>query len=256
MYKTALLLLAILSVNSFSQNYGKYFDKYHVKGSFVMYDLNNDRYVYYDSARCSVRFTPASTFKIPNSIIGLETGVIADENFVIPWDSVKRRDACDKDLNLKEAIKYSCVPYYQELARRVGEVKMKEMLAAFNYGNMDISDGVDQFWLKGSLKISQAEQIDFLKKLYKYELPVSKRSVDILKSIIVLADTSGYIMRGKTGWGFQDNKDIGWLVGWVEKDGNVYFYATNIESDAESESFASARRSITESILRDLGVIK
>jgi beta-lactamase class D len=256
MYKTALLLLAILSVNSFSQNYGKYFDKYHVKGSFVMYDLNNDKYVYYDSARCSVRFTPASTFKIPNSIIGLETGVIADENFVIPWDSVKRRDACDKDLNLKEAIKYSCVPYYQELARRVGEVKMKEMLAAFNYGNMDISDGVDQFWLKGSLKISQAEQIDFLKKLYKYELPVSKRSIDILKSIIVLADTSGYIMRGKTGWGFQDNKDIGWLVGWVEKDGNVYFYATNIESDAESENFAGARRSITESILRDLGVIK
>jgi beta-lactamase class D len=62
-------------------------------------------------------------------------------------------------------------------------------------------------------------------------------------------------MRGKTGWGFQDNKDIGWLIGWVEKSGNVFFFATNIESDIESGSFAAARRSITESILRDLGII-
>lgn len=256
MKRILLLVLSITVLNTYSQDFRKYFDSYGVKGSFMMYDMNNDKYVYYDSARCFERFTPASTFKIPNSIIGLETGVITDENFVIPWDSVKRREACDKDMNLEEAIKYSCIAYYQELAKRVGEVKMKEMLTAFNYGNLDISDGIDRFWLKGSLKISQAEQIIFLKKLFEYKLPVSKRSIEILKKIIILADTSGYIMRGKTGWGFQDNKDIGWLIGWVEKDGNVYFYATNIESDAETESFAPSRRSITESILRDLEVIK
>lgn len=234
----------------------KYFDEFGLKGSFVSYDLKQNTYTYYDSVRCKVRFTPASTFKIPNSIIGLETGVIADENFVIPWDGVKRwNELWNRDMDLKTAVKVSCVPYFQELARRVGEERMQKMVKELNYGNMDISSGVDKFWLEGSLKISQNEQIEFLKKLYNNELPVSKRSMDIVKNIIVLQDTLGYVLRGKTGYGFQDNKDIGWLVGWVEKDGNAYFYATNIESEKKLENFAAARRKITENILRELKIL-
>lgn len=254
--KTVLFLVFLFVCSANSQDLKKYFDEYDLKGSFVMYDLNNDKFVMYDSARCYTRFTPASTFKIPNSIIGLETGVIADENFIIKWDSTKSRETCDKDLTLKEAIKYSCVWYYKELARRVGAEKMQEMLNNFNYGNKDISNGVDKFWLEGSMKISQIEQIEFMKKLYKYELPVSKRSIDILKNIIVLDSTNQYIMRGKTGWGFENNVDIGWLVGWVEKDGDVYFYAINVETDKENPKFGEARRKITESILKELGVFK
>lgn len=94
---------------------------------------------------------------------------------------------------------------------------MQQMLNSFNYGNMDISDGIDKFWLTGSLKISQAEQIQSLKKFYLGELPVSKRSMDITKSIIILDEKPEYIFRGKTGWAQSDTKDIGWLVGWVEK---------------------------------------
>ncbi len=253
-------ILVLLFINmlfeSYSQNYEKYFDEYGVKGSFMMLDLNNDKYLMVDSARCTQRFIPASTFKIPNSIIGLESGVINDEKFVIPWDGKSRRKDCDKDLSLKEAIKYSCVAYYQELARRVGEVKMKEMLGKFNYGNMDISGGIDMFWLEGGLRISQTEQIEFLKKMYRYELPVSKRSIDIVKNIIVLDSNENYIFRGKTGWGFQDGKNIGWLVGWLETGGNAYFYAINIESEKETESFAPSRRAISEKIFRDLGLMK
>lgn len=251
-----ILLVVALSIECYSQEFGKYFDEYGIKGSFMMFDLNNSRSLFVDSARCMERFIPASTFKIPNSIIGLETGVIADENFVIPWDGKSRRKDCDRDLSLKEAIKYSCVAYYQELARRVGEEKMKEMLRKFNYGNMEISGGIDMFWLEGGLRISQAEQIEFLKKVYKYELPVSKRSIDIVKSIIVLDSNENYILRGKTGWGFQDNKNIGWLVGWLETGGNAYFYAINIESEKETELFAPSRRAITEKIFRDLGLMK
>ncbi len=253
--KTFLLLILFISITANSQDVKKYFDEYDVKGSFVMYDMNNDRFFYYDSLRCNTRFTPASTFKIPNSIIGLETGVIADENFVIPWDSTKSRETCDKDLSLKDAIKFSCVWYYKELARRVGAEKMQAMLNSFDYGNKDISSGVDKFWLEGSLKISQKEQIEFLKRLYKYELPVSKRSVDILKSIIVLDSNSEYIMRGKTGWGLEDKKDIGWLVGWIEKSGNTYFYAVNVETEKDNPRFGESRRAITENILRDLGIL-
>lgn len=253
------IILTILFLTSFtvhSQDIKKYFDEYDVTGSFMVYDMYADKYYYYDSSRCFTRFTPASTFKIPNSIIGLETGVIADENFIIPWDGTKSRETCDKDLTLKDAIKFSCVWYYKELARRVGANKMQEMLNAFNYGNMDISSGVDKFWLEGSLKISQAEQIEFLKKLYKYELSVSKRSVDILKNIIMLDSTEDHILRGKTGWGFEGNKNIGWLVGWIEKSDNIYFYAINIETEKDNPRFAESRRAITEKIFRDLGVIK
>ena len=254
--KTFFLLLLFITITANSQDVKKYFDEYDVKGSFMVYDMYSGKYYYYDSARCFTRFTPASTFKIPNSIIGLETGVISDENYIIKWDSTKSRETCDRDLTLKEAIKFSCVWYYRELARRVGAEKMQAMLNSFDYGNKDISSGVDKFWLEGSLKISQAEQIEFLKKLYKYELPVSKRSIDILKNIIVLDSTESYIMRGKTGWGFEDKKDIGWLVGWIEKSDNTYFYAINIETDKDNPRFAESRKAITEKIFRDFGVIK
>ena len=254
--KTFFLLLLFITITANSQDVKKYFDEYDVKGSFMVYDMYSGKYYYYDSARCFTRFTPASTFKIPNSIIGLESGVIADENYIIKWDSTKSRETCDRDLTLKDAIKFSCVWYYRELARRVGAEKMQAMLNSFDYGNKDISSGVDKFWLEGSLKISQAEQIEFLKKLYNYELPVSKRSIDILKNIIVLDSTESYIMRGKTGWGFEDKKDIGWLVGWIEKSDNTYFYAINIETDKDNPRFAESRKAITEKIFRDFGVIK
>lgn len=236
-------------------DFKKYFDEYGVKGSFVMYDLNNDKYHYYDSARCTIGYSPASTFKIPNSIIGLETGVIPDEYYVIPWDSVKRRDPCDKDLNMIEAMQVSCIYYYQQLASRVGDVKMSEMVKSFGYGNMDISGGIDMFWLTGWLRISQLQQIDFLKKMYKRELPVSDRSISIVEKIMILDVTSEYVLRGKTGWSQSETENNGWLVGWVERGGNVYFYATNAESGLDNKKFGESRRAITEKILRDLGVL-
>jgi len=133
---------------------------------------------------------------------------------------------------------------------------MAEMYKKLQYGNMDIGGGVDKFWLSGNLRITQMQQIDFLKRLYKNELPVSQRAMDIVKNIIVLTDTNGYILRGKTGWSQSDTKNIGWFVGWVEIWGNVYFYATNIEGSLDNENFGMARRKITENILKELGNIK
>lgn len=239
-----------------AQDLSRFFEQYNVKGSFVLYDMQNDKFVFCDSLRCFKQFTPASTFKIPNSIIGLETGVISDEYFVIPWDSVVRRvEAWNHDMDLKTAIRVSCVPYYQELARRVGEKKMLEWVKKLNYGNMDISGGIDKFWLTGELRISQMEQIEFLKRLYREELPVSRRAMDITKKIILLEDTLGYKLRAKTGWGDQDELSIGWFVGWVEKNSSVYFFATNFESKDPPDNFAAARKEITMKILKELGII-
>jgi beta-lactamase class D len=255
--KVLFLLLLVLPFGfSYSQDFKKYFEESGVKGSFILYDLSKDKYTYFDSARCCKQFIPASTFKIPNSIIGLETGVIKDEKFVIPWDGITREiEFWNHDMNMAEAIKVSCVPYYQELARRVGEEKMREMVKLLGYGNMDIAGGIDMFWLTGNLRISQAEQVDFLVKLYRDELPVAKRSMDITKKILLLEENNEYKLRAKTGWGEQDSLNIGWFTGWVEKAGNVYFFALNIEAAAPPDSFGKARKEITFKILKEQGII-
>jgi len=253
-----LFTLLLNTMNSFSQapDYFKYFDKYNVKGSFVMYNMNDSAFFEIDAARCYQRFIPASTFKIFNSLVGLETGVIADENFVLQWDSVKRAiPEWNKSQDMKTAFKNSTVWYYQELARRVGEAKMKYYIKLAQYGNMNISGGIDQFWLTGKLRISQEEQIDLLKKLYSDSLPFSKRSQKIVKKIMLREDTLGYKLRAKTGWGIQDSLNIGWYIGWVEKDKNVYFFATNIETKNPGDSFPAARIEITKDILKELKVL-
>ena len=155
----------------------------------IIYDQNNDRYIRFNSERCRQRFMPASTYKIPNSLIGLETGVIPDSNYVIKWDGKPQfSKEWERDHTLKSAIYYSVVPYFRELARRVGREKMQYWLNKINYGNNTIGDKEDYFWLDNSLKISANEQVEFLKKFYSDKLPFSKRSLDIVKSILPQQD--------------------------------------------------------------------
>lgn len=259
-----MLLLAILVNTTNAQTpteerpeLGGYFKQHGVTGSFLLYDLKQDKYIAYDSARCGQQFVPASTFKIFNSLVALETGVAPDEHFALKWDGVDRgRPTWNQDQDMATAIKNSTVWFYQEIARRVGEKRMREWVTRDHYGNMDISGGIDQFWLKGGMKISQVEQIDFLRRLHDGTLHFSTRSMDIVKRMIILKDTTTYTLRGKTGWEDRDGKNIGWLVGYLEQNDNVYFYATNVEApEPAPESFATARRKITEAIFRNLGLL-
>jgi beta-lactamase class D len=233
-------------------------------GCFVLYDLKRDEYTRYNEARCRERFNPKSTFKIPNSLIGLETGVIRDADFVIPWDKQKYPpDGWDtepfiqwkRDHTLRTAFQNSVVWYYRELALRVGAERMKKYVADFNYGDRNVSGAIDYFWLNNTLKISADEQIEFLKKFYSYKLPVSKRSVDIVKEIMVREQTPTYTLRGKTGGGALENgKYIGWFVGYVEASGNTYFFATNIEGP-DYLSIRDKRIDLTKQILSSMGVL-
>jgi beta-lactamase class D len=236
----------------------KYYDQYHVVGSFVLYDLINNHYIFCNPGQYHTQFIPASTFKICNSLIGLETGVIKDENFVIKWDSIIRPiPSWNKDQNLKSAFKNSCVWYYQELARRVGGKQMKYWLDKTEYGNKDTSGGIDKFWLEGGLRISPAQQISFLRKLYANELPFSQRSMDIVKKIMITKDTNGCIIRAKTGWGNQDNIDIGWYVGYIETKNNIYFFANCIQSaKPDNPDFSKIRIEIFYKVAGELGLLK
>lgn len=238
-------------------DYKTHYDRFKVEGSFVLFDQKEKSYSIYNSAQFRQEFTPASTFKICNTLIGLETGVITDENFVISWDSVVRQVAkWNTNHDLKMAFKNSTVWYYQELARRVGGTKMKQYLHKLHYGNEDTTGGIDKFWLSGSLRITPKQQIDFLVKLNSYKLPVSKRSIDILKKIMLVSDSNGIKIYAKTGWGSQNNLDIGWYVGFVEIKDNVYYFANCIQSsDLNNDKFISARTEIANTILKDLKII-
>jgi beta-lactamase class D len=228
---------------------GEYFQG--AAGAFVLYDLNANRYVRYDPERCATRFLPASTFKIMNSLIGLETGVIPDQNYVIPWDGT-RYDivSWNQDQSLSTAIRDSVVWYYQELARRAGKERMQSFVTAAGYGNGDISGRIDSFWLDGELRISADEQVEFLKRLYRGDLPFSRRSMDIVKEILVQELTDSYRLSGKTGSVQRVPPQVGWFVGYLETKGNVYVFALNYTSASGPASGDSAR-SKTLSILHD-----
>jgi len=236
-----------------------------IDGAFVVYDMNNDRYVRYNRQRCRQRFSPKSTFKIPNSLIGLETGVIRDAEFVIQWNREKYPPQANwnqepfvhwgKDHTLRSAIKYSVLWYYRELALRVGEQQMKKYVTAFDYGNEDISGRVDNFWLTNVLKISADEQVEFLKAFYTGRLPVSKRSTEIVKDILVFEKAPSYQLSAKTGGGLvAEGIYIGWFVGYLESNGNVYFFATNIEGGSYVE-IRDKRIELTKQILKALGYL-
>jgi len=226
-------------------------------GAFVVYDLNNNSYIRYNPTRCAERFFPASTYKIMNALIGLETGVIPDENYFIKWDGTKYDISSWNQANtLETAFQNSVVWYFQELARRVGREKMQYYVNAAKYGNQDISGQVDSFWLDGGLRISADEQVEFLKRLYRNDLPFSQRSMNIVKEIMVLETTDSYQLSGKTGSAQRVTPHEGWFVGYLGTNGDVYFFATNYETtNPDGMASGDTAKNITRNILQSLGFL-
>jgi beta-lactamase class D len=235
-----------------------------VEGTFLFYDLKRDEYLAYNVARAKIRYLPASTFKIFNSLVALELGTIRDADEILSWDKVTRDfPQWNRDQNMREAIANSTVWFYQEMARRAGEKRIQKFISRANYGNKNISGGVDRFWLDGNLKISAEEQIKLLVKLYRNQLPFSQRSIDITREILINEKSNNYILRGKTGYAhcFQflrnchlDGADIGWWVGYVERGDLAYFFALNI--DVKKEADNAARKQIVTTILKEQKVIE
>lgn len=228
-----------------------------VDGAFVLFDAARGVTRVVNPDRAAARYVPASTFKIPNTIIGLETGVIPDERFTLRWDGVQRRvPDWNRDHDLASAMKHSVVWFYQEVARRIGAERMQAHLDALGYGNRDISGGIDQFWLTGGLRISPHEQIDFLRRLHAGALPCSARSLDIVKRILVLEQTPAYTLRGKTGMEMDERSSTGWLVGYVERGADTYFFATVLlGAGSDGERIMPLRRSLTRALLKRHGAL-
>lgn len=260
--KTRLTVISLILFTSCATDdevdFKKYYDEYDLRGGFVVYNIEADKYIVYNTSLTDSGFTPASTFKICNSLIGIETQVVSDQYVVLPWDSVEYQNPnWNKDTDLKTAFKNSTVWYYQELATRVGDSAMKLWLEELEYGNADISGGITQFWLDGGLRISPMQQVVFLTKLVKNELPLQQFTMDAVKDIMIYDKTGEYTIRGKTGWGFQEGKDIGWFVGFLETNGKTYVFANCVQAEnPDSNKFAAARIDIVYQILMDLQLIK
>lgn len=235
---------------------GKYFEGFS-EATFVMYDEAGDKYVIFNEPQSNKRLTPCSTFKIYNSLAGLETNVLDrdDAKTLVKWDGTQYDfPGWNNDQTLSSAIKNSVVWYFQNLASRIGAERMQAFLDKLNYGNRDISGGLTKFWLRSSIKISAREQVNLLYQLYSGKLPFEQESVRVVFKDITLSDEQGIRFMGKTGSGLQDRKWIlGWFVGCVEKQGKHFFFATNIQ--ATDGAKGQKAKEITQSILKDLQIL-
>jgi beta-lactamase class D len=230
------------------------------EGTFVFLDGRTGQIIRHNPERASRRFLPASTFKIASTLIALETGVADGRTFALAWDSVAAPRqpwwpaSWGRDHTLETALRNSVVWFYQELARRIGAERMQMHLDRFDYGTRDLSGGIDRFWLTGGLGISAEEQVQFLRRFHSGALGVSDRATQLVKDLLVMEDSVGYRLSGKTGWaglGDTTGAGIGWLVGYVERDGSVDFYAMNLEIRESAD--VALRFPITRAILQTLG---
>lgn len=253
--------LALLSLSGVSQtktlemNYDSLYRSYGVEGCFALYNLKNDSLFLYNPTRCEQGFLPASSYKIPNSLIALETGVVKSPGDTIFWDGNKSwNDDWNRDNTLAEAFRVSCVPCYQQIARKVGVQRMREWTSKADYGRLDINAGnIDSFWLEGNSKVTPLQQVSFLVRLYREELPFQKEHQRTVKQIMLLEETPQYRLYGKTGWAQPDGRNIGWFAGFFETEGGAYVFVNNVENEQAPEGqnkvFQRCRREIAMEIL-------
>lgn len=227
-----------------------------VNGTFVLLDVSTQRWTGYNAPRAHARYSPASTFKIPNSLIGLETGAVSsvDEVFYHHDGQPKYLKSWEHDMGLRGALPVSNVAAYQELARKIGKAPMQRHLDSLSYGNHTIGADVDQFWLDGSLKISAIEQAQFLARLAQGQLPYLPNHQAAVREIALLEKSDNWQLYGKTGWTGRQQPSTGWLVGWVEQGGKVYSFALNM--DVPDAAALPKRLVLAKASLRTQGLLK
>ncbi|MBN2342559.1 MAG: class D beta-lactamase [Deltaproteobacteria bacterium] len=230
-------------------------------GTFVFYDMQRDMRLVHNEARANTPFSPCSTFKIPHSLIALDTGVASGPGQPIAWDKQKYPEEpwwdsmlaqnglhWDRDHSLATAFANSCVWYYKETAKKIGADRMKSYLIKFNYGNRDISSGIDSFWLGGSLKISANAQVDFLHRFLRNDLGLKKKTVIDARQVFEVKRVDNRVLYAKTGGG----ENIGWYVGFIETPDNQYLFAFNMPGVFKDTLHTRITKSMA--ILAELGV--
>lgn len=225
-----------------------------VVATFIVSTTDGKTIKVYNDSRSSVRFSPASTFKIPNTLIALDAGFVTSKGTIFTWDGKdKGLPRWNQDQTLESAFKVSCVWCYQKIARKVGAERYGSALATLDYGNQSIGNEIDRFWLNGELRISAREQIEFLGRLYNYTVPFRREYVDILKDIMLTERTDSYSIYAKSGWA-ATTPQVGWYVGFVTKHDESWLFAMNMQVDRPEQ--VALRVELTHRALRVLKIIE
>ena len=202
----------------------------------AVYDADGGQYLLHGREQCEERLSPCSTFKVPNALIGLETGVLSGPDDEKPWDGTQHsREVNNRDHDLASAIRHSVVWYFQDVALDIGAERMQTWLDALDYGNRDISDGQDRFWLSSSLQISAVEQLRFMAALDAEVLPASPENQAIVKAMMEqdehLPEGLDGTVFGKTGSCIGEPVDHGWFTGFYHLDDRQYAFAVNVKGE-------------------------
>lgn len=237
----------------------KYFTGQQVSGCFALMNNGTGEFTIYNLERYrDSAYLPASTFKIMNALIGLQTGKISGDSMIIKWDGIERsRKEWNKDLSMYQAFRVSAVPYFQEVARRIGKDTMQLWLDSVSYGTKKIKGSIDSFWLDNSLKITPDEQLGLVKKLYFNQLPFYRINHEIVKRAMLMEDKPEYKLSYKTGKGFKENgAQLGWVIGFIEENRHPYFFVLNLETQNGTIDLSEVRMKILKDILNQLGFMK
>ena len=245
------------SEKTIDHSFQELLDSTSLAGCILLYDEAQDRYISNSFLEAEKYYLPASTFKIPNSIIGLETGIVKDKDHIFKWNGEDHfLDSWEEDMNLREAFQRSCVPCYQELARTVGVDTMRHYLKKMDYKSMDVhEDNIDAFWLVGESKINAMEQIKFLKRLANEKLPISKHTFNTMMDIMIAEQNAKGTIRAKTGLSVGEKGDIGWYVGWLDNGTNNIYFATLLKPiglEVTRQDLMKARKTLTYQALKNL----
>lgn len=238
------------------ESWSRIFSEAGVVGTAVVFDESAGNWLVHDPDRAERAYSPASTFKIFNAMVALDADAVADEYEVIRWDGRKRQyPAWNRDHSLASGMRFSVVWFYQAMARRIGAERMQAALNKVNYGNRDIGDAIDLFWLDNSLRISAKGQIDFLRELADGSLPLSEMAQETVRRITIIEDAPGWILHAKTGWALDsaaDKKtDLGWIVGWLEREDRRWFFAINFDMPTAAD--AQKRLQLAKQLLTEAG---
>jgi beta-lactamase class D len=205
---------------------------------FMLLPLAGGRTRVSDVAECTVRTAPASTFKIPHALIALELGVVTDPMQPVAWDGSEQPfDTWERDHSLDSAMKSSVLWFFRRTAARIGAERMRAQLARLRYGSDGFEGDHTLFWTNGDFVVSPAEQLDFLARLFRGELPVSRAHVDAVKAAFLMPpgkitnaagthdfDIGWPVVRAKTGNTSVGGERVSWLVGQLERDGRQYVF--------------------------------
>jgi beta-lactamase class D len=237
----------------------RHFEKEGATGTFGMFDNSRGRFTIYDMERFRRRYSPASTFKIVNALVGLQTGRLTTDSSVIPWDgTVREKPDWNQDLSLYRAFRLSSYGHFQTLARSIGRDTLQYWLDTLKYGNMRIGQQVDAFWLNDTLRISPDEQLGLVKRLYFRQLPFRASVQESVKKMMIQENNATYQLAYKTGLGRTDKgKPLAWVVGWIEESRHVYPFVLNVEmADGKADALVEARIRILRAILTDIGFFR